>query len=701
MGKLLTSELFDNIKNKKIMVYGTGKISRQLLPEMADFRIEMVSDRCVFSDAFEGLPFIDFDFVEREDIDAIIIASSIKNQKEIYLRIADKALRNGWEIYNYQGVSLISYYGVEQRTVSSSRYFRKSYKELAGLIEKYDNISFDLFDTLVMRKVLVPTDILDIVYQKLNAKGIRIEEYKRLRIKAEIEAQGASIYKIYEILQQENGWSNELRDTILKAELDTERENIIPRYSMVELMNYAISIGKKVCIISDMYLPQSILASFLDNLGVTGYEKLYVSCEYNGTGKRNGLFNIYLNDCKPKSECLHIGDNIQADIDAAIQEGIDAYEIKSAYDILKISNLHMLIGICKTKNDKNYVGLLISKIFNNPFALYQTSGVVQISDWATFGHVMIAPLIICMLDKILKEIDVHKNVDGILFTARDCFMVKEVYDRLSFNMLSNISLPYSFYLYGSRRINLKVLSAIDNSADLLQRYVISDDPERVLSDYLGMTNPDEIRMGQDEDTYSYFKRLESAIKMRTIECAKNYGKYLNQIGLDRDNKYIICDSVAQGTTQYCLQQMGYCNICGVYLAKYHGNHDYNIPVYPVFDTPNDCECSIYYKDAILETIFTSMEASVIDIDKDCNFIFSNENRKCEEKEIIQKIQYGSVEFAVEFLNSLYFKDTNMSADIAEFCFRMMDDFEYTEQCKVIENMASTDDGIVTKWVNVT
>lgn len=685
------------IKSKKIMIYGTGKISRQLLSEMADFRIEMVSDRYVFSDTFEGLPFVDFHFVNREDIDVIIIASSIKNQKEIYLRIVDRALRNNWEIYNHSGVNLVAYYGMERSTVSASRYFRKNYNELAGLIEKYDNISFDLFDTLVMRKVLFPTDILDITYQKLKSKGIYVDHFKELRIKAEMEAKGENIYVVYNILQKKCNWSDDLITCILNEEINTEKENIIPRNRVVELMKYAISLGKKVSIISDMYLPHDTLTLILDEIGIQGYDKLYVSCDYNAIGKRDGLYNIYLDDCIHGTKCLHIGDNVCADIDAANKAGIDAYEIRSASDLLKMSNLHMLTGLCKTQNDKNYIGLLISEIFNDPFALYQTSGVVQISSWKMFGQVIVAPLIICIINKILQEINRQGNVERVLFTARDCFMVKEVYDWLRKKNIFGIDLPESFYLYGSRRINLKVLSAT-NSADLLSRYVINEDSERVLIDFLGIKDTEEVKKNKDEDNLSYFQRVENIVKAKTRITAENYDKYLKISGLDKTRKYIICDSVAQGTTQYCLQQMGY-HVSGVYLAKYHGDHDYNIPVNPVYNTKNDCECSIYYKDAILETIFTSMESSAVDIDEDCNIIFAKDNRNPEEKEIIRKIQLGAVEFAEKYFETLYYQNANTCVEIAEFCFRMMDDFEYIRECKTIENMISVDDGIATKWIN--
>ena len=53
-------------------------------------------------------------------------------------------------------------------------------------------------------------------------------------------------------------------------------------------MEYAIAQGKEVAIISDMYLPSEIITDILNSLGIKGYTKLYVSCDY-GVSKCNCL----------------------------------------------------------------------------------------------------------------------------------------------------------------------------------------------------------------------------------------------------------------------------------------------------------------------------------------------------------------------------------------------------------------------------
>ena len=116
---------------------------------------------------------------------------------------------------------------------------------------------------------------------------------------------------IYEHLALYYSWTEEEKNTALCQELECEKRVLVQREEMVQVMNYAIKQRKKVSLISDMYIPEKILGKLLTELGITGYENLYVSCDY-GKGKGSGLFDVYKNDVAATSY-LHIGDNYEAD----------------------------------------------------------------------------------------------------------------------------------------------------------------------------------------------------------------------------------------------------------------------------------------------------------------------------------------------------------------------------------------------------
>ena len=121
---------------------------------------------------------------------------------------------------------------------------------------------------------------------------------------------------------------------------------------------------KKIYLISDMYLPQRIIAQLLRKCGYEGYEALYVSCE-KGTAKSEALFDIYLKDRKRDGykgcDCLHIGDNEIADIMNAKAAGMDAFPVMSAREMLESSSFRGLLARDLSFLDHLTIGCLCEK----------------------------------------------------------------------------------------------------------------------------------------------------------------------------------------------------------------------------------------------------------------------------------------------------------------------------------------------------
>ena len=47
----------------------------------------------------------------------------------------------------------------------------KNTDELLQIVDEYDAVSFDIFDTLIMRKTLLPEDVFAIAEQKLAGRS--------------------------------------------------------------------------------------------------------------------------------------------------------------------------------------------------------------------------------------------------------------------------------------------------------------------------------------------------------------------------------------------------------------------------------------------------------------------------------------------------------------------------------------------------
>ena len=92
---------------------------------------------------------------------------------------------------------------------------------------------------------------------------------------------------------------------------------------MLDVYGRVISCGKTVIITTDMYFTEGVISKLLCDNGFSGYEKLFVSCEY-GCGKSDGgLYRIIKNEYGNK-RIVHMGDNYMSDVLMAGKAGFEA-----------------------------------------------------------------------------------------------------------------------------------------------------------------------------------------------------------------------------------------------------------------------------------------------------------------------------------------------------------------------------------------
>lgn len=190
------------------------------------------------------------------------------------------------------------------------------------LIDKYDVISFDIFDTLIKRYVEKPSDIFYLSAKEVFDDIEKCEKFRAERVKAEQKARRLLKKKeidlddIYSYIDD-----TEFKIDVLKAkEIETEIKLCYPNHAMIKIYNYARRIGKKIIIISDMYLPKNVITEMLNQCGIFNYDKLYVSCEYNCNKLTGKLFKyVLLENHFNGKQVIHFGDSIKADIIGAMR----------------------------------------------------------------------------------------------------------------------------------------------------------------------------------------------------------------------------------------------------------------------------------------------------------------------------------------------------------------------------------------------
>jgi HAD superfamily hydrolase (TIGR01549 family) len=198
--------------------------------------------------------------------------------------------------------------------------FEALYNEFTACVDRFDVISFDVFDTLISRKVANPTDIFDLIEKKTGKRG-----FAKKRVMAEMYARGktpkgiedVSIDDIYSELK--NGGFGYLEQNEIDEELDSCYKNP----AGYKLYSLAREKNKMIIAVSDMYLPPDIILKILVNAGYPDVSRLFVSGEYGKTKSTGHLFSLVLDELNiDNNKIMHIGDNYRSDILGAGKAGI-------------------------------------------------------------------------------------------------------------------------------------------------------------------------------------------------------------------------------------------------------------------------------------------------------------------------------------------------------------------------------------------
>lgn len=194
-------------------------------------------------------------------------------------------------------------------------------KDIYKLIDEKEVVSFDIFDTLLLRPFVKPEHLFLYIEQITQKNGFSIarQNAERLFYAKFGYTKEAAIDDIYMAMPAEYA---ELK--IL--ELDLERAGLKINPDAKKIYDYAIKKEKIVIIASDMYLPLDFIKVVLESNGITKYKKLYLSNEINKRKERGNMYDYIIQDLKiSPSQILHIGDNKKSDFEQAKKHKITPF----------------------------------------------------------------------------------------------------------------------------------------------------------------------------------------------------------------------------------------------------------------------------------------------------------------------------------------------------------------------------------------
>lgn len=435
-------------------------------------------------------------------------------------------------------------------------------------------VSFDVFDTVITRNVINPTDVFEKIKIKLkhssfNSESILVKNFVPIRIESEsyarkiIQREDIRIDEIYEVIALSYGLDQQQTDFIKLLEHDAELQSVVPVKPILELIDELREKGLRIIFISDMYLSEQFIKKLLLKVGAyCGEDYLYVS-ETRRLTKRSGLlFQHVLEDLGLSvGDIAHFGDNRWSDYIMPKKIGIEAVHFNSS----KINNFERLISF--DKNDHSKIGCQALAGASRAGRLcFDRSSLGLERDLFVLGANVVGPILFGYVFWILQMCEILK-IKRLYFQSRDgqilLLIAKVLINKLSLDIQPS-------YLYVSRLstniCNLKADQLSDCSWLTAPNSIISI---RVLAGRLNI-NVDKLlkyiknygyKVGDYDKSLS---KLEVAKILGRLEKNDEFNKfldehiashrfklkqYLEQEGLFCDDKIAVVDLGWSGTIQ--------------------------------------------------------------------------------------------------------------------------------------------------------
>ena len=394
------------------------------------------------------------------------------------------------------------------------------YEDYFNKIADKDVVSFDVFDTLVIRPFINPTDLFIYMEKKYECPGFaekRIEAEKNARLDKKKEV---CLSEIYEYMDDE---LKNLMDyeTQLEIKLCHRNDMIKPVYDEAKKLN------KRIIAISDMYHSKDTVSRILKN---SGYEldEVYVSCEYDMTKGNGDLYRKVMEiESIDSDRIVHFGDNYNSDYNQASLLNICAIQTPKNVDyFLSDGKNEGFITYLKKYNDLTssiHVALISSYLNNNKDNNY----------FRNLGYVFGGPLSLGYLNFVCEKAR-QDDIDCLLFVARDGKCLKEVYDRYLYDRYG----IESSYAYLSRAAIFagNVENGLCKDIRKFLEIVKTDIPEI------------EVSENEDDNNREYIK-YKDVIDEFSRRRSNNLRKHLEEISINR-NRIATVDMVSGKFTSF-------------------------------------------------------------------------------------------------------------------------------------------------------
>jgi len=544
-------------------------------------------------------------------------------------------------------------------------------------------VTFDVFDTLIKRPTEVPAD----AYKFLERGALEIthgvaEDFARVRLNAEVSTRELSekgeitLEEIYSCIQAYYDLSEQTTKSLLQAETEMEVGLIQPRPFGRKCWDIAVSSGKPIYLISDMYLSAEVIERMLRKAGYQGYKKLFLSSDYLVRKKEGGLFDVALQEIKlPPSQVLHVGDNKVADVEQAQARGMKTFRLLRAIDRLRGNDHYKLIYPPRSGAGERarsaIAGLTAHALFDAPAGEHEKNSHFH-GNPHHLGYAGLGPLLTGFMLWLGRQAQ-RDGITRLYFLSREGWILKQVYDALHVN--DSNAVP-STYLYASRRATR--VASLRSQGDVL---ALSGHPFRagatvgeLLQNRFGLAESDVSpsvwadsgytgwpdKLESDPAGRVKFSRLCGRLMEQILEVAGRergcYLTYLERVGICQCDNPGVVDIGWKGNMQGALADLIERPIHGYYYATLQGAEVWKAKGNKLWAYMGDLLAAnhpsvVVANRQLLEYLTCHVESSLIRVERsgtDLTPVFRSEENHGARRQLIEEVHQGCTQFARDF-----------------------------------------------------
>lgn len=305
------------------------------------------------------------------------------------------------------------------------------------LCRRHKVASVDIFGTLIQRVVANDSDLYSLIGRSLEREGFNFSQYHGFaalresaqRVAASQEENGeVTLDAIYAQLEKMTQFSAEAVKHFKSKEVEYHYKVTYADTEMLQTVRRLKELHIPVIIISDMYLPSSVLQKMLSSVGYGEFDSIFVSCEMRANKHNGTIFSKVLERLKINpSDVVHIGDSRRGDFLEPQLHGMKAllYHSSSAPNA--------------TAWFSRFAQLCLSK---------QLSGSATAALARHFGYIYAGPVFVSMMQWLEREIG-ERKIAKMYFLSREGKFLQQCWDEWH-----SQSLPATHYLHVSRKSTL-------------------------------------------------------------------------------------------------------------------------------------------------------------------------------------------------------------------------------------------------------